>query len=181
MPKNAKNNVYKEKEFEMYTLWKSMPAYFRGMKKEQLLSHGFNDPLIQKIIKIKNQTEFAKTFRIKDLGTLTDWNNKIEKNNLPIKNINDVFGEQMDVVNSKIISEPDILLKNKIKEQRKLIFSLKKENLLYKKQLKIRAQQKLKIIDSVTPPIKPKVYSIAPEKESNFFQKIKNLFQNNMR
>ena len=91
MPNNAKISVYKEKEFEMYALWKSMPAYFRGMKKDQLLSLGFSDPMIQKVVKIKSQTEFAKAFHIKDLGTLTDWNSKIEKNNLLFKNSNNIF------------------------------------------------------------------------------------------
>ncbi len=173
MPKNAKNNIYKRKEFEMYALWKSVPAYFRGMKKEQLLSHGFTDPLIKKIIKIKNQTEFAKTFRIKDLGTLTDWNKKIEKNNLTTKNINNIFSDQMDVVNNKITLQPEILLKNKIREQRKLIYCLKKENTLYKKQLKIRSRKKNKSVATPSP-VEKNTQSITPQAKSSFLKTIKN-------
>jgi len=174
MPKNAKNNVYKEKEFKMYTLWKSIPAYFRGMKKEQLLAHGFTDPLIQKVIKIKNQTEFAKNFSIKDLGTLTDWNNKIEKNNSPTKSVSTIFNEQMDVANKIITSQPDILLKNKMREQRQLISSLKKENILYKKQLKIRLRQEPKIIPSLVAHMESNIQPIIPQNESGFLKTIKN-------
>ncbi|KKU14959.1 hypothetical protein A3A20_00645 [Candidatus Wolfebacteria bacterium RIFCSPLOWO2_01_FULL_45_19] len=178
MPRNAKISVYKEKEFETYVLWKSVPAYFRGMKKEQLLFHGFTDPLIIKTVMIKNQTQFAKIFHIKDLGTLTDWNNKIEKDSLYKNKFENIFSEQIVDVNNKITSQPNVLLENKIHEQRKLINLLKKENSLYKKQLKTRAQQKLKKIGDASPLIEPEVSPIVSKKESSFFQKIKRLFRN---
>jgi hypothetical protein len=156
MPNNAKKKVYKEKEFEMYVLWKSTPAYFRGMTNEQLLSHGFSDPILKKIVKIKNQSEFAKVFNIKDLGTLTDWNHKIEKNNLSTKSLEKVFDIQMQNVNEKINSQPDVLLKNKIKELRQEISLLKKENAQYKKQFGVH---------TFVRPLKKKTDSPSPAKK----------------
>ncbi len=174
MPNNAKISVYKEKEFEMYALWKSMPAYFRGMKKDQLLSLGFSDPMIQKVVKIKSQTEFAKAFHIKDLGTLTDWNSKIEKNNLLLKNSNNIFKEQVDVATDKITLQPDILLKKKIREQRQLISSLKKENALYKKQLEARPKQSKRTARPKVAPVEPKTQPVAAESKSGFLKSFRN-------
>jgi hypothetical protein len=173
MPKNAKTSVYKEKEFEMYSLWKSMPAYFRGMKKSELLSYGFNDPMIQKIFKIKSQTEFAKVFRIKDLGTLTDWNNKLEKNSSPSSKINNILTEQIDVVSNKISSQPEILLKSKIREQQQLISSLKKEVNSYKNQLKVTTRHKTKVATKPLLPKQTNLQPITPQDKSNFLSKIK--------
>ena len=175
MPKNAKKAVYKEKEFKSYVLWKSMPAYFRGMKKEQLESHGFTDALLIKIATIKSQTAFAKAFHIKDLGTLTDWNNKIEKENLYINDFKNLINEQISSVNNKITSKPNTLLENKIREQRKLINFLKIENRLFKSQLNSFTRKSSKIVKTdslpaeqiITPPI-------ATEKPFSFFQKVKN-------
>lgn len=127
MPNNAKKSVYKEKEFEIYLLWKSLPAHYRNMKKTELESSGFTDPLILKIIKIKNQTEFAKYFHIKDLGTLTDWNNKIKNENLSSNLLPNNFSEQKKEIEIKI-NEPHIKeidkLKRRIREQEEIIKEL---------------------------------------------------------
>lgn len=82
MPKNAKKRAYKEKEFQAYVMWKSIPSYLTGSSRTALRFYGFEDPLAYKVADIRNQTEFAKRFKIKDLGTLTDWNNKIEEKDL---------------------------------------------------------------------------------------------------
>lgn len=127
MPNNAKKSVYKEKEFEMYLLWKSLPAHYRGIKKTELESSGFTDPLILKILKIKNQTEFAKFFHIKDLGTLTDWNNKIKSENLSSTLLPNNFNEQKKEIEIKI-NEPHLKeidkLKRRIREQDEMIKEL---------------------------------------------------------
>ena len=47
-----------------------------------------DDELAMSLLEIKNQTEFAKRFGIKDLGTLTEWNKKIEKEGGLLKHIN---------------------------------------------------------------------------------------------
>lgn len=176
MPKNAKISVYKEKEFEMYTLWKSIPAYFRGMNKNQLLAHGFSDPMIQKVIKIKSQTEFAKAFNIKDLGTLTDWNNIINNNNLLQKNTDKTLKDQLAIATSKIASQPDILLRNKLREQRQIISFLKKEIALYKKQSEMKAQRKPRVTPPLMSPVEPYTKPVTPDVKSGFLKNFKKYF-----
>jgi len=174
MPINANKITYKEKEFQTYVLWKSMPAYFRGMKNEQLQSYGFTDPLILKIAMIKNQTAFAKKFNIKDLGTLTDWNSKIEKNKLNNNILNLVFKNQTKDVKNLISTQPDKLLEKKIFEQRKLILLLRKENKLFKKQVDESLRKKFKK-NKISRPVKPSVILDAPKNKLGVFQKIKNI------
>jgi hypothetical protein len=158
MPNNAKKSVYKEKEFDMYVLWKSLPAYFRGMKEKELHTHGFTDPLIMKITAIKSQTAFAKKFRIKDLGTLTDWNAKIKEHKLDSKASQTAFQKQAQTVNATLSTLPDTLLKKKLFEQRKLVSQLKRENELLKNQLKKRPVRRIEknavpaVIPTTPPP-----------------------------
>ncbi len=113
MPTNAKKNVYKEKEFQTYVLWKSLPAFFRGMQKKELQTYGFTDPIILKIVTIKNQTTFAKKFGIKDLGTLTDWNNRIKNNNLESFTLNNIFKKEFENINIKNVPQPKKVLRKK--------------------------------------------------------------------
>lgn len=178
MPKNAKKITYKEKEFETYVLWKSLPAHFRGMKKEQLESYGFTDPLVMKIAMIKNQTVFAKKFGIKDLGTLTDWNNKIEKNKLNTHTPQTAFEKQIETIDNLVSTNPDKLLEKRLHAQRKLVTTLKKENLLLKKQL---AKKTIKKVTKITPPEIPNERIIIPpppEQKQTFFQKALSFLKN---
>lgn len=183
MPKNAKKNVYKEKEFQMYVLWKSLPAYFRGMKKEQLHSHGFTDPLIMKIATIRSQTAFAKKFRIKDLGTLTDWNSKIKKEKLDTNVSHTAFQKQAHVVNDVLATLPETHLKKELFELRKTVASLKKENELLRSQLSPQTPDitPAKPIKQIVPPTsvevpqpsvpKSVIPDPAPTKKQSFFEK----------
>src|SRR3989344_3706182 len=50
---------------------------------------GIDDELAISLLSIKNQTEFAQRFGIKDLGTLTEWNKKIEEMGGLMRNIHD--------------------------------------------------------------------------------------------
>jgi len=144
MPRNANKGVYKEKEFQTYAIWKSLPPHIRGLKKEQLKSYGFTDPLMISISKIKTQTEFAKYFRIKDLGTLTDWNTRIRKNELandrkkstdservdlvePAAALQATLKEQLEEIDRKISMTPNSILEKKIERLQKTIMKLKKE------------------------------------------------------
>lgn len=43
---------------------------------------GLTDDLVLELLQIKTQTEFSVKFGIKDLGTLTDWNKRIDKDGL---------------------------------------------------------------------------------------------------
>jgi len=184
MPKNAKKGVYKEKEFETYMLWKSLPAHFKGIKKKELESSGFTDPIIYKIIKIKNQTEFAKYFHIKDLGTLTDWNNKIKKENIASPPLTTNFQKQSSIINEKIILPSIEELENKIHMQNKIVFLLKKKNASLKKKANLRTFKKSKrILNSTTAtpqeiaaPVKLEINSPKYKTSKTIFQKIRDVF-----
>lgn len=80
--------VYKKQEFEAYVLWRSMPSILRGQPRHVIEKMGIDDEMAMSLLEIKNQTEFAKRFGIKDLGTLSDWNKKIEERGGLLRNIN---------------------------------------------------------------------------------------------
>ncbi len=154
MPTNAKKNVYKEKEFQTYVLWKSLPAFFRGMKKNELQSYGFTDPLILKIVSIKNQTTFAKKFGIKDLGTLTDWNNRIKNNNLESFTLNNIFKKEFENINIKNVPQP-----KKVIRKKKAVAKIKV----------IKDEDALKEKEHLTPP-QPKPKSISEKIKDALFR-----------
>jgi hypothetical protein len=79
--------VYKKQEFESYVLWRSMPSILRGQPRHVIEKLGVDDELAMSLLDIKNQTEFAKRFGIKDLGTLTEWNKRINENGGLMKDI----------------------------------------------------------------------------------------------
>lgn len=81
-------SVYKKQEFESYVLWRSMPSILRGQPRHVIEKLGIDDEVAMSLLEIKNQTEFAKHFGIKDLGTLSAWNKKIEKSGGLLKDIN---------------------------------------------------------------------------------------------
>lgn len=74
--------VYRKQDFNSYVLWKSLPSFLKGQPKAVLEKFGIIDEATLSLLEIKNQTDFASTFGIKDLGTLTDWNKRIEKEGL---------------------------------------------------------------------------------------------------
>jgi hypothetical protein len=79
--------VYKKREFESYVLWRSMPSILRGQPRHVMEKLGIDDELAMSLLDIKNQTEFAQRFGIKDLGTLSEWNKKIEESGGLLKTI----------------------------------------------------------------------------------------------
>ena len=80
-------NVYKKREFESYVLWRSMPSILRGQPRHVIEKLGIDDELAMSLLDIKNQTEFAERFGIKDLGTLSEWNKKIDESGGLMKSI----------------------------------------------------------------------------------------------
>lgn len=92
MDNDAENSktisVYKRQEFQSYVLWRSMPSILRGQPRHVIEKLGIDDELSISLLEIKSQTEFAKKFGIKDLGTLTEWNKKIESEGGLLKHIN---------------------------------------------------------------------------------------------
>lgn len=77
-----KGGVYRKQDFNSYVLWKSLPSFLKGQPKVVLEKFGIIDEVTLSLLEIKNQTDFASRFGIKDLGTLTDWNKRIEKEGL---------------------------------------------------------------------------------------------------
>ena len=75
-------SVYRQREYQTYLLWKSLPTYLRGKPEPILRKAGIDDEEILELLQIKTQTAFAERFAIKDLGTLTDWNKRIEHEGL---------------------------------------------------------------------------------------------------
>lgn len=80
--KEIRGGVYRKQEFDSYVLWKSLPSFLRGQPRVVLEKMGINNEIVIDLLNIKTQTEFAKQFGIQDLGTLTDWNKRIEKDGL---------------------------------------------------------------------------------------------------
>lgn len=77
-----KVGVYRKQDFNSYVLWKSLPSFLKGQPKIMLEKFGIADDITVELLSIKTQGEFAAKFGIKDPGTLTDWNKRIEKEGL---------------------------------------------------------------------------------------------------
>lgn len=80
----AKEKNY-PREFEIYVIWKSLPHLLRGKSSEQLekLGYvGYDDGILGEIMHIKTKTEFASHFGIKQMRTLINWDNTIDKHSL---------------------------------------------------------------------------------------------------
>lgn len=78
LPKDVpENDVYFQKEFEIYVLWKSLPPMLKGETPKDLEEVYFidNEDLIE-LLQIRTQGQFADHFKLhKD--TLTRWNKKL--------------------------------------------------------------------------------------------------------
>ena len=84
---STRQTVYKKQEFESYVLWRSMPSILRGQPRHVIEKLGIDEEIAMTLLEIKNQTEFARHFGIKDLGTLTEWNKRIEASGGLMKDI----------------------------------------------------------------------------------------------
>lgn len=74
--------VRKQQDFDAYVTWRALPSLLRGKSRDELKAFGIDDEQAIELLGIENQREFAKRFGIGDLGTLTDWNKKIDENGL---------------------------------------------------------------------------------------------------
>jgi hypothetical protein len=80
--KGRKSSVYRTQDFESYLLWKSLPSVLRGQPRVAIEKFGLDEEITIELLQIKTQKEFALKFGIKDQGTLSDWNRKIEEQGL---------------------------------------------------------------------------------------------------
>lgn len=72
---------YRSQLFDMYLHWKSLPSIYRGNSAEVIERIGIDDSVGLELLNIKTHAEFAKRFEI-DPGTLSDWNKRIDKEDL---------------------------------------------------------------------------------------------------
>lgn len=79
---NTRTGVYKTQDYESYATWKSLPSFLKGQPRQVLEKLGIDEDVTISLLEIKTQTEFAKRFNIKDPGTLTEWNKRLEKEGL---------------------------------------------------------------------------------------------------
>ena len=87
--RNEKLNsgVYRKQDFATYVTWKSLPTFLRGQPETVLRKMGIDDDMAIELLQIKTQKDFAERFEVKDPGTLTDWNKRIEDEGL-VEHIN---------------------------------------------------------------------------------------------
>lgn len=77
---------YKKQVYETYALWKSLPSFLKGQPRVALEKFGIEEETVFELLAIKTQLEFSKKYNI-DVGTLTDWNKRLEKDGL-VQDIN---------------------------------------------------------------------------------------------
>lgn len=84
IPTNTKNTSkpYKRELFEVYILWRSMQGFMGQISAQKAVkSFGKCNSDIGVIFSIKNQSEFAKKYKIEN-STLTNWNKLIDRKDL---------------------------------------------------------------------------------------------------
>jgi len=69
---------YKRQDFESYKLWLSLPSVLRAQPRHALERMGLDDEAVLSLLEIRSQAEFARRFRHRGPGTLSDWNRRIE-------------------------------------------------------------------------------------------------------
>ena len=77
---------YKKQVYETYALWKSLPSFLKGQPRVALEKFGIEEETMFELLSIKTQLSFSKKYGV-DVGTLTDWNKRLEKGGL-VKDLN---------------------------------------------------------------------------------------------
>jgi len=72
---------YKKQTYDTYALWKSLPSFLKGRPRVHLEKFGIDEEIVFDLLSIKNQAQFSQEYSI-DVGTLTDWNKRLEKDGL---------------------------------------------------------------------------------------------------
>jgi len=75
--KIVKERINKEQIFNVYLIWKSLPATWGREGERGLDLLGITDKSIRELLLIRTQTEFTQKFKV-GIDCLTDWNKKIE-------------------------------------------------------------------------------------------------------
>lgn len=81
-PPEKNIGVYKEKEFDMYCIWKSLPPMIispnKGTVDQVLEQLRIDDPMLIELAHIRTQGDFAELYGV-EKSTLTEWNKLINK------------------------------------------------------------------------------------------------------
>lgn len=70
-------DVYKEKEFNDFVEWLSLPPLLKGRSVEYLEKLGITDEYSLALLEIKNKTQFAEKYKVEN-STLTEWSKKAQ-------------------------------------------------------------------------------------------------------
>lgn len=84
IPTNTKNtkNPYKKEVFKVYLIWLSVQGFVgQSVAQDVVEKMGGDMSGIGEIFTIRNQTEFAKKYKVEN-STLTNWNKLIEEKDL---------------------------------------------------------------------------------------------------
>ncbi len=84
IPTNTKNThkPYKQGVFEIYLIWRSVQGFVGQTKAQEVIKRaGNNRSSISEVFIIRNQTEFAKVYKVEN-STLTNWNKLIDREDL---------------------------------------------------------------------------------------------------
>ncbi len=73
--------VYKEREFNDFVLWLSLPTLLKGRSADYLSKIGIEDEDVVRLIEIKNMTAFAEKYNLQ-LCTLSKWKKKARESGL---------------------------------------------------------------------------------------------------
>jgi len=93
MPKANKGELIprKAREFELYTLWKSLPPVFKNSSEDIQAALGLKEEgSVAELISIKNQNEFAAKYGV-SINNLTDWNKHLETNPPKFQEYKNIF------------------------------------------------------------------------------------------
>jgi hypothetical protein len=84
IPTNTKNtrNPYKKEVFKTYLVWRSVQGFIgQSVAQEVVEKMGEDMSGVGEIFTIRNQTEFAKKYKVEN-STLTNWNKLIDEKDL---------------------------------------------------------------------------------------------------
>ncbi|MDO8557041.1 MAG: hypothetical protein Q7R98_01070 [Candidatus Jorgensenbacteria bacterium] len=106
----TKRGVVLEKQFQLYCFWKSLPPTLKGRAANQFDVLGIEDETTRELLLIRTQAGFGKKYGV-NKNTLTEWNAKIETDNIVIakekKWLKKLFSNVLVAVYRKALVEGD--------------------------------------------------------------------------
>lgn len=105
---------FREKDYELYLQWASLPTIVKSLPVHQLASLGFDateNPLLEKLISLRFKKDFCREFRV-SVDTIADWEKRpdFEQRLQQIRNRNQIlrFEKEIDFAfTMKVLKEAD--------------------------------------------------------------------------